>query len=93
MANFEVECFSIVAGGLLHVLPNRIPPYLAYLAFFSDHKQGILGSRIKQTPLGSAIVKYNEEKFTWQAANALVSQRDPPLKKVGVLPVIPHSVT
>ena len=31
--------------------------------------------------------------FTWAAANALITNQCSPMKKVGFVPVIPHSVT
>ena len=34
----------------------------------------------------------DETYFTWAAANALITNRGSPMKKVGFLPVIPHSV-
>ena len=41
-----------------------------------------------------AIAKNRDETyFTWAAANALITNRCSPMKKVGFLPVIPHSVT
>ena len=45
VANFEVECFGIIASRLRHVLmvyTNHVSSYLAYSAFFSDHKSGLL---------------------------------------------------
>ena len=35
----------------------------------------------------------DETYFAWAAANALITNRGSPMKKVGFLPVIPHSVT
>ena len=41
-----------------------------------------------------SIAENREEiQFTWAAANALVTEKSSPMKKIGFLPVIPHSVT
>ena len=34
-----------------------------------------------------------ETQFTWAAANALLTEKSSPMKKIAFLPVIPHSVT
>ena len=49
-----------IANGLLHVLmveTNRIPSYLAYTAFFSDHKPGLLWSLGYRT-LAALIIEH-----------------------------------
>ena len=37
--------------------------------------------------------KRDETYFTWAAANALITNRSLPMKKLGFLPVMPHAVT
>ena len=62
------------------------------LASVTDDSEYTIQTK-RQFIIDATSVDAGETEFTWAAANALVTEKDPPLKKVGFLPVNPHSVT